>query len=322
MKSIAKTASKVKTKERKLHLVHPKVDSSPFKKRIIWAIDAFDPNRRQLQKTAHFLKALCRDHEICVEPVYVIAMSDRSIEAAVGRDQWVKQAQEIASRSIKSLVTHARLTPYVCDPTVIECKSILKDGVDVVANHAKDVGAQLIVTNTRVQKGIDRLLSRTFAEVLFLHSEIPVLAVSPRARKISKFDEVFYATDLSTDSRESFRQVVEFAKIEKSKITLFHAIRNSMYPVIGSAATYIPGVPVPMDDVYFNQYKVTIEKQLAQWCQWASRRGVICESFVELQKVNISNQIVAGIQKRRFGFGPIGKHHARNLAHCKLSRMD
>jgi len=102
--------------------------------------------------------------------------------------------------------------------------SSLGNAVRKVVQHAKETGASLIAVSTHARKGATRFLLGSFAETLILHSEIPTLLVSPKARPQTQINNLLFPTDLSAASLGAFQNVVELAKEVGAKLTIFHRL--------------------------------------------------------------------------------------------------
>jgi nucleotide-binding universal stress UspA family protein len=64
----------------------------------------------------------------------------------------------------------------------------------------------------------------SFAETLLLRSPVPVLVVSPRWKRVERFETILFATDFSQQSRDAFPAVVKLAKALGCELTVFHKV--------------------------------------------------------------------------------------------------
>lgn len=186
--------------------------------RVVWAVDPFGEDVELQKIAASTLDALVGDNSIQVEPLSVIHQPSFEDEARKG---------EAAARSALSKMM-ASFGPKNCLPPVVlvQDELALTEAVKRVMAHARDTGAQLIVAGTQAMKGSTSFLLGSFAEALILQSELPILAVSPRTRPITKVNQIVFPTDLSERSCAVFPHVIATAKQLGAEILLFHRIEQ------------------------------------------------------------------------------------------------
>jgi nucleotide-binding universal stress UspA family protein len=186
----------------------------------------------------------------------------------------------------------------ISTPTVKFDKSTAKrDLVDDVLRFSKKKRAGLIAVNTR------RLLSPFpfkiggFAEALIGKSNLPIIAVNPKAKVPSKIKNILFATDLSPKSHKAFRKTLKLASRLGAKIDLLHLEVPPMPPYA------FTDVPIAMNQ---NWYVDTEKEQLKRnskiaerWCAEAGRAGVHCTYESVRAPSSVAKAILRGAKRKK-----------------------
>lgn len=191
--------------------------------RIIWAIDAFEDNKELNHKLALFIETLYQRTHAEIEPVYLLRESE-VILPSYEVPTWVTDHSKTAESLFKEILEDYHL-PFLQKPRVIPHASQSNAGsAQVLVDYAERTKTDLIVVGSHGRKGFQRFMLGSFAESLILQSKVPVFTLSALCKKTDSMKHLLFPTDFGEHARESFRQVLNLAKLFQAKITLFHAM--------------------------------------------------------------------------------------------------
>lgn len=174
--------------------------------RLVWAIDPFSEDEALQNSTVKFLKALSQRGKTTVDPVSIVE-GDLQAPALEKLTKFLKRTKLPKQSDVEVLVQSD--------------KSLTKAVLRLVA-YAKQIGANGIVVSTQANKGTTRFLLGSFAETLILESDVPTIAISPKAKIASRPKEIFFPTDFSERSKEMFSEVLKLALSVGAKVVVFH----------------------------------------------------------------------------------------------------
>jgi nucleotide-binding universal stress UspA family protein len=112
----------------------------------------------------------------------------------------------------------------------IKVDAILREGTDTaseILEIAKDKSIDLIVSGTRGQEGLARLVFGSMAEQLIHRAECPVLTVGPNVtppQPSGIFRRIVYATDFSPEATKAAVFALSFAQDSDAHIYLCHVL--------------------------------------------------------------------------------------------------
>lgn len=180
--------------------------------RLVWAIDPFSEDEALQASTIKFLKAISQAGKTSIEPVSIVE-GDLQAVALEKLTKFLKRAKLPRQSDVEVLVQSDR--------------SLTKAVLRLVA-YAKQIGAGGIVVSTQASKGATRFLLGSFAETLILESDVPTIAISPKAKVGSRPKEIMFPSDFSERSRDVFGDVLRLASTFGAKVVLFHREENAL----------------------------------------------------------------------------------------------
>ncbi|OFZ56706.1 MAG: hypothetical protein A2428_05645 [Bdellovibrionales bacterium RIFOXYC1_FULL_54_43] len=269
-------------------------------RKVIWAIDAFEPPNSLQKHAADALKHfLMREPAAVIEPVYVLSPAQLNLSVEFS-SPWVAQYRPAAEKAIREICESFEL-PQVIRPTVIvQNFASTVQAVGALSDYAEKTGAEAIVVASHGRTGFRRILLGSFAETLILNSKVPVIVAGPFIRKNYRMDHVLLPTDFGQYSEGIFRQVVSLACALRAKLTLFHAIPSPIEPVFQSGVYLLGGSWLPVH-TYFSQETERHRKHAQSWARWARRQGIATEVIIETKPKSIPDEIVALATQKKVG---------------------
>jgi len=205
---------------------------------IVWAVDPFEDGLKPSEASLGILRGR---H---VLPV-AISTSDHEIKKPQ-LDRYLKDLDFIPDQPTEVLIaeTHHR-----------------EDFIKKLVLYALDQNASCIALTSRGLKGIDRLITGSFAEKLLDVSPLPVLFLTDK--RFNQTGKAFFSTDFSEQSETAFRNFIQFCKGHVLEIVLFYVEHPSTAAVAASA---IGGVPVISPNEYFEISEID-QRNMERWVQ-------------------------------------------------------
>lgn len=191
--------------------------------KILWAVDPFAEDKELHGNCVKALKAWVKGNEEPIRPVYVMSPDQMRIPAEVFANLRHK-AEESGQKKMEALLKSAKIASLEKPTFLASFNYSLQSAVHVLLDYAKSEKADLIAVSTQSRKGVTRFLFGSFAETLALQSEIPLLLVSPKMGPVKELKTVFYATDLSDKSQETFEEVLKLAEKHQMRLVLYNKI--------------------------------------------------------------------------------------------------
>jgi nucleotide-binding universal stress UspA family protein len=222
--------------------------------KILWAVDAFDDLKETEDKIILTLRKLAEQAPIEVYPVYVLSPDqlNLTLEFSVpAEERYLLGAKKALTNRLKDVVIPG-LKP---SEVIVQPSLSLKKTVESISKHASRLGCQFIVVGSHGRKGFQRLILGSFAETLFLTSQVPVMIIGSRSEKAinhnkNKTLQILLPNDLSTPSSPVFDEIFGFAKHFKAHTTLLYATPRLIEPVIQSGVYMLSGGWIPTDRYY------------------------------------------------------------------------
>ncbi len=260
------------------------------KKRMIWAINPFEEERKLLQNAVVLLKPLSAKAQLQVEPVYVVSPAElrATLEFSVPEKE---RLHAVSNKTLASALQSLHV-PWLLKPKVLMTHGLtLEATTTALSTCAEASGAELILAGTHARRGMARVFLGSFAETLAMLSRVPVLLVNLRLEPITNFRSVLFATDFSPESRLAFRRFYETFAPMKSKIILYHALPKPPKWVIQSGKTLVGGKGSRSDRERF-QEELSLATKLAIPFLEAAKAA---EGTVELVVGEAEGKIYEGI---------------------------
>ena len=195
-------------------------------KRLIWAVDPFSDLEASDEKCLAFLNALngSQPGTVEIEPVYVITPLQVT-ELAVATQEFKVSAEKRLETRFKKINL-----PGVLPYKIIKQKGVsIRERVHTLLDYAKETHTSAILVTSHARKGLLRSLMGSFAETLTSQTQVPVAVVNPHRDTPRPIKNILFPTDLSDASKEAYSSVLEFAKQQNAKLTLFHSLGEFAY---------------------------------------------------------------------------------------------
>lgn len=261
--------------------------SYPINFRIVWAVDPNERSDSELHNRARkVLRGLLSSSESVVEAVYVLRLST-AVAADVG-EKWRDGLVEPAEEALRAFVAEAGLPRYVPTKVLVSSSSSYRSAATLLADHATRTGADVIVAHTHGRSGIGRMVLGSFAETLMLTARTPVILVNPRTTIREVFEHILFPTDFGISAASQFREVMELAKANDAKVTLFHALEPEEKAVM---LTSVMG-PVPILPPREERAE-RARKHARHWIKLAKRHGVAMEFILRSHARSAGDAIIS-----------------------------
>ncbi|MBY0370240.1 universal stress protein [bacterium] len=242
--------------------------TSPFR-RILWAIDASEPDTALENKTASVLRTLNQSLNASIEPVHVLRPGEQDSAGLLFRTA-ADNSRETEKRLSGFVEKHP--IPGTVTPRVLAAETgSLAKAVGSLVRYAQSSNADLIVLSTRGRTGMARWFLGSFAELLLLESTVPVFIVNPKTEFLAGPRQIIFPTDFSDESKEAYRFTLRFARALSSRVLLVHQFELPYQPV-----AYPMAAPPVLPETVLN-----MERQQsalgAEWVALARKEGVEAE---------------------------------------------
>ena len=192
--------------------------------KIIWAIDAFEDNKKLNLKMLEYLTTLNTRQEAIVTPVYLHRQNSPIVYPSYESPTWFEDDTPVAENLVKSVLNDYK-APFLDPPLIINhSMQTMGSAVEKLSDYAVENNYDMIVVGTHGRSGVERYLLGSFTEALISHAEIPVVAVSPLSHKVSKIENILFATDFGENCQQSFDSVLQLCSKLATTITVFHAL--------------------------------------------------------------------------------------------------
>jgi nucleotide-binding universal stress UspA family protein len=276
-------------------------------KRILWAVDAFDPPSDILSRTVRTLRQLSEKFEgAVIEPVYVLSPSQLNLSTEFS-SPWLVQYRVSARQALEKLLKSVHLEGLAPARVLVRNLSSTSAVVKALSEYAVSSNADLVVASTHGRSGFSRLILGSFAETLLYRSKVPVVVVGPEMTRKSSFDHILFPTDFGPFSRNNFRYVVKVAKQLGSKLTLYHSVPQPIEPVFQSGVYLLGGSWIPVQ-AYFNKEVDRRQRHAERWVAWARNQGVPTELVMDTQGGGISEHMLGLIGDQKISLVMMEAH--------------
>ncbi len=267
-------------------------------KKILWAVDAFDPPSEILTQTVRVIRQLTDRFEgASVEPVYVLSPTQLNLSTEFS-SPWLIQYRSSARQALERMIKDIHLEGLEPPRVMVRNLSSTSAVVKALSDYAASARFDVIVASTHGRSGFSRLILGSFAETLLYRSKVPVVVVGPHMTRKGALEHVLYPTDFGQYSRNNFRYVVEVTRQMGARLTLFHSVPHPIEPVFQSGVYLLGGSWVPVQ-AYFNDEVIRRTEHAERWVKWAEGQGVQTELVLDTQGGEISDHILSLIDRRR-----------------------
>ncbi len=237
--------------------------------KILLAIDPFEkkfkPSRAALIDLHQWVKRFAGR----VEAVYVLSESDQ--------DPRFNQTYTHAYDQLKKVVDDLHFGIPVPTKVIWDNKRDSHHASNALLEHAKLMGADLILVSSRGRKWMSRMVLGSFAENLMLKSPVPILFFGLAPILHSGFHRVMFPTDFSPASKIAFKQFLNQVKAFDPDLLILNV---EQYPGIISGYS-LTGVGAYLPEVYWKIQKEASISEGEAWVDEAARAGVRARFLVE-----------------------------------------
>ena len=259
----------------------------------VWAVDPFVEDLGPQKETAQALSELTNGRPVTIQPVYLYSPKLFGTPMVIPETLHHKIEAE-GRQKIGSLVESVGIEGVEPLEVVSRPFTRLKDGVKLLVEHARSLGAELIALGTYARRGARRWLVGSFAEAMTEISDIPLLVLNPEWGHRTDFSRILFATDFSEESHRAFQQVIAFAAERGAGISLFHKVNFGLAPGFDVAFGSYPSYPLLFDQ------EVRDRKELAEeWLDEADKSGVKGEANVDSTSIVSVAQAILDEADRR-----------------------
>jgi nucleotide-binding universal stress UspA family protein len=264
------------------------MNSDSAKGKILWAFDPFEGKGETRQHVAALAREFSKQGTR-VEPVYVFAPNEYVL--ALDTDaRWFDHSRPTVQKVFSQALQGLRL-PGLGEAKIIkETSETVTGAVGALVACAKASAADFILVGTHARRGISRVFLGSFAETLILRSEVPVMVVGPHAGH-SKIRKILFATDFGKDSERLFSRAVAFARSQKARITLFHALHHTLEPAF-EAAGYLVGGAIASWPDFVTREEQRKRQAAARFVETAKAQGVAVKACFTPTSARTSDAIL------------------------------
>ncbi len=272
-------------------------------KRIIWAVDPFEIEKKTKSHSLMVLEALCKKVKAEIEPVTVI--SDGILGVPISNKLTAKQLKSDAEAALSSYVKKAHVS-RIKDPKILWCvPSSMGTAAEKLDRYARKRKADLILVSSHGHSGIKRAFLGSFAETMVLHAKTPVMISGPEvtddfAVKMEK-NRILFPTDLTKKSKKALERAESLARKLQMGITLFHARPDYLDPVIQSGAALFGAGFISVHD-YSNEAGENVKKELEKMADQIRKSGVKVDVVIDQDSRGVAQSIVNYASRSHIGF--------------------
>ncbi|MEO5970194.1 MAG: universal stress protein [Bdellovibrionia bacterium] len=268
------------------------------KKKIIWAIDAFEDDKVSRLNLILALKHLASQRPISIEPVYVLTPTDSESNTEETK-LWLQHYRPSAEKVLKGVVDEISIDGLLPPIVITHSRPNREQTVQALANYAEDSNADWIIISTHARQGLTRLFLGSFAETLLLYAKTPVVVVGPRAVH-TQINQILFATDLSDKANLIFENVLKIAVDLKAKITVFHSLSLSLSPLLQSGVSLMGGGWVTPPD-FMGPVESEKQKLAEKWIARALEKGIIANYSLSMGEGSASQAILKEAEIKNIG---------------------
>jgi len=186
-------------------------------KNFVWAFDPHMQDKLVSKHLSEILNLLAVKTRATIKPVYVVTPIEMNLP------EFVRREVLAALRKVK--VRGIQKPHLIFDRSGLTITGAVKC-LNAFATKAK---TKAIVVGTHSRSGIKRFFLGSFAESLLMYSKSAVILVGPKTKKQVGIKRILFATDLSKESKKSFKELLSFAKEIGAELQIFHALQTMSY---------------------------------------------------------------------------------------------
>jgi nucleotide-binding universal stress UspA family protein len=269
--------------------------------KIIWAIDPFEDSSKTKNHLLETLEQISKKQNILIEPIHILSFStenDKNFKESQHHfNQYKHAAEKATEQTIRDIQGIKLIRPHIL---MVENASTL-EMVRELNQYAVQNYAKAIVVGTHARHGLPRIFFGSFAEALVLHSQIPVITVSPECRDYLNRGRILFPTDLSKKATETYHKVLQLARDLQSDVTLFHVISHRIESVIQTGTYLLSGGWATMPE-HLSKEEYEKQKLAGEWAEEAKKAGIEVNIHFELTRGNIADLILDYANQSNFAW--------------------
>jgi nucleotide-binding universal stress UspA family protein len=243
----------------------------PESDRILWTIDPFAKHAMLQRSAAWAIHEIARNRPSAViQPVYLV---NNWIQDAVPPHlvkSFIEKMAAFARDSLEGIVRRVPLQGMRPLEVLSYSFESLEQGVDGLLTYARKKRFGLIVASTRAnKKGVGGPLSflGSFVETLAEQTDVPLMIVNPAWRHSVRTPSLLFPTDLSAESRRSFKRTIEF--IAPGDVTLFYKVDFPLSQPVQVASRIFPEIR----EILFRK-TASAQIEAKRWSKITEKKGV------------------------------------------------
>jgi nucleotide-binding universal stress UspA family protein len=276
--------------------------------KITWAIDPLCADNSIQLKAATALETLSRSLNFLVKPVAVIL--EEQIPYLVGDSKSKADFASQIEQNLSQWISKTKIPNLEKPSLLIEKNFSVKSGALQLIHWAQENICDVIVATTHAKHRQKPGNLGTFAESLFLQSPLPLFMVPIETELPSKYDHVFFPTDLSPNSLRTLDLILELTHELQAQLTLFHKFFG-----------FLPGVvefpnSTAAKTAYIEKVHFLQRIELEQTCKKLREQGLIVNLVTDqIETDYVSTSITVRTHDLRSGFIAMASHTQDEL-HC------
>lgn len=266
-------------------------------KKILWAVDAFQPDQEALFNTARQVAAFASSFGAAVEVAFAyhipqLFMDKRSFK--IFQAPYLREAED----TLEEVRDKLKGVKSSCRVLANEPGKRGRDEVSMLLDRAKKGKFDLIAVATHGRGAVMKFFIGSFADGLMMSSKLPLLVLGPHLKPgRRKIGSVLFPTDFSKSSGKAFSALVDDAARMKFAVRVVNGIVNEFIPPVASDAVLM-GDYYPVGD---NQFQRNVERSralLKNMLAPCRRRGVKASGDIYGSGGRVSDIIAEAAEKR------------------------
>lgn len=190
---------------------------------VIWAIDPFSRDPRQLMKARQALEAWEKSQPLSVQPVSLLTPRELQWPLGLAATQ-EHEFHQLTEGLVRPLLRSVQMKGLAEPSILIHGSRSRKSSIARMSEYAQQCKARFILTTTHQRRGLAKFFISSFTQELIEESLVPVLTVRPDSRVPRRFSRLLFATDFSKACQDAFNDVLQLAVDFHSQIVLFHRL--------------------------------------------------------------------------------------------------
>ena len=258
--------------------------------KLVIALDPFASEKRRLGNAAASLNKLIHQAGFEASAASVVTPEFVSWPASFPPD--LSSAMEAAGKAaLDKLVANLGLNLKRRSKSLVETHRSRSSAAGMLAQSAVDDGMNMIAVITHLNERAGFAPLGGFAEALMSRSRVPVLAINRRAKAISRFSTVLFATDFSDECKRAFADLLPLAKRLGARVRLYHRFFTPIEPMFVTGSPFVP--PQALLDSYLEDHEHETRSQAEAWIALGKQSGVEVDFVLDKASGGVVERILA-----------------------------